>query len=59
LAVQASKRIALGITDGKVAADEERWKLSHREARRVMRSEDAKEGPKAFAQKRTPVWTGR
>lgn len=59
LAVQASKRIALGIADGKVAADEERWRLSHRESRLIMRSEDAQEGPKAFAQKRTPAWTGR
>lgn len=28
-------------------------------ASKVFRSEDAKEGPRAFAEKRPPVWSGR
>ncbi|MFJ4828625.1 crotonase/enoyl-CoA hydratase family protein [Streptomyces sp. NPDC088747] len=59
LAVQASKRIAKGISDGSVAAEEDRWSHSHAEARAVMRSADAKEGPRAFAEKRAPVWQAR
>ncbi|MYQ33917.1 crotonase/enoyl-CoA hydratase family protein [Streptomyces sp. SID4956] len=59
LAVQASKRIARGIQDGVVAQEEDRWSLSHAEARAVMNSADAKEGPRAFAEKRAPVWQAR
>ncbi|MFI0968284.1 crotonase/enoyl-CoA hydratase family protein [Streptomyces sp. NPDC021080] len=59
LAVQASKRIARGISDGSVAAEVDRWSHSHTEARAVMRSADAKEGPRAFAEKRAPVWQAR
>jgi crotonobetainyl-CoA hydratase len=59
LAVQASKRMALGIEDGRIAADEPRWAKSHKESASVMRSEDAREGPRAFAEKRAPLWTGR
>ncbi|MBV9842327.1 MAG: crotonase/enoyl-CoA hydratase family protein [Sphingomonadaceae bacterium] len=59
VSVQASKRIALGIANGKIAADEPLWARSHSEGKVVMRSEDAKEGPRAFAEKRKPVWKGR
>ncbi|AVZ41369.1 MULTISPECIES: crotonase/enoyl-CoA hydratase family protein [unclassified Dietzia] len=59
LAVQASKRIALGITDGARPDEEERWKVSDREMITVMTSEDAAEGPRAFAEKRDPVWKAR
>lgn len=59
LSVQASKRIALGISDGKIAADEAGWAATRREAAVVMRSEDAREGPRAFAEKRAPAWKGR
>jgi crotonobetainyl-CoA hydratase len=58
LAVQASKRIALGIDDGKIPSDEPRWAKSNKEVGPVMRSADAREGPRAFAEKRAPVWTG-
>ncbi len=32
---------------------------NNREGATVMRSEDAKEGPRAFAEKRTPVWQAK
>lgn len=35
------------------------WQLSDGAAERIMRSEDAKEGPRAFVEKRAPRWTGR
>lgn len=59
LSVQASKRIALGIADGRIADDDAAWAATRREASAVMRSADAREGPRAFAEKRAPVWTGR
>lgn len=59
LAVQATKRIARGIVAGRSAADEAAWLLSAEEVRRVMRSDDAAEGPRAFAEKRPPVWQAR
>ncbi|WP_210246842.1 enoyl-CoA hydratase-related protein [Devosia ginsengisoli] len=59
ISVQASKRIALGIIDGRIPADNDAWARSAAEAKVVMASEDAKEGPRAFAEKRTPVWKGR
>ncbi|WP_020109978.1 crotonase/enoyl-CoA hydratase family protein [Nocardia sp. 348MFTsu5.1] len=58
LAVQASKRIAGGIADGRVDRDDDDWSRNRNEARRVMASRDAKEGTRAFAQKRSPEWTG-
>lgn len=59
LSVQASKRIALGIEDGAIASDEAHWAANRRESALVMRSEDAREGPRAFAEKRMPSWKGR
>jgi len=59
LAVQASKRIARGMIDGKVAAESELWAMSRREGAALMTSEDAREGPRAFAEKRDPVWKAR
>jgi len=56
LSVQASKRLAMGIHQGKIASDDAFWEANKREARLVMRSQDAREGPLAFAQKRTPTW---
>lgn len=59
LAVQASKRVALGVDDGVITAESAAWKRSNREMRAVFGSEDAMEGPLAFAQKRAPVWKAR
>lgn len=59
LSVQASKRVALGIADGRIAADAPYWEHNTRERGVLMRSEDAREGPRAFAEKRKPVWKAR
>ena len=59
LSVQASKRIAQGVDDGVITADEAGWERTVNEMRSLIRSEDAKEGPLAFAEKREPVWKAR
>ncbi|MBK9004202.1 MAG: crotonase/enoyl-CoA hydratase family protein [Sphingomonadales bacterium] len=59
LSVQASKRIAMGISEGAIASDASFWEANNREGRVVMQSQDAKEGPLAFAQKRQPVWQAK
>lgn len=59
LAVQASKRVALGVDEGAITGELDSWKRSNREMRAVFTSEDAMEGPMAFAQKRAPVWKAR
>ena len=59
LSVQASKRIAYGVDDGVIADEEAGWERTVREMRSLIRSEDATEGPLAFAEKRQPVWKAR
>lgn len=59
LSVQASKRMAMGIVDGRIAREEDAWAQNRVETQRVFASEDSREGPKAFAEKRTPVWQAR
>ena len=56
LSVQASKRLARGIAEGAIASDDDFWVANRREGTVVMRSQDAREGPLAFAQKRAPSW---
>ena len=59
LSVQASKRVALDIMDGAIAPDAAHWAANTRERKMLMASEDAREGPRAFAEKRKPVWKAR
>ncbi len=59
LAVRASKRVSYGAIDGVVAADEPFWKQTFSEFSTLLKTEDAMEGPLAFAQKREPVWKAK
>lgn len=59
LAVQASKRLAHRLRDGEPLGEPELWDATEREIVALLRSEDAQEGPRAFAEKRAPVWKGR
>ena len=59
LSVQASKRVALGVENGEIVAEKSKWALSESEWQKLMNSDDAKEGPLAFAEKRAPVWKSR
>jgi enoyl-CoA hydratase len=54
LAVQAAKEIAV-----RALGNEPRFALEYDVTQRVMRTEDAREGPRAFAEKRTPVYRAR
>ncbi|MGW2340561.1 crotonase/enoyl-CoA hydratase family protein [Streptomyces sp. NPDC001661] len=56
LAVRATKEIVAKAPNW--TADEE-WQRMREIAGPVMRSEDAREGARAFAEKRAPRWTGR
>lgn len=56
LAVRASRSVVLASHDGD---DEALWELSTAALLRVMGSEDFAEGPRAFIEKRAPVWKGR
>ena len=55
LAVAASKQL---IRASQGATEEERWKIQRPHMATVWKSDDAKEGPRAFAEKRPPEWTG-
>jgi enoyl-CoA hydratase len=56
LAVQAILRT---IRDTEGMHEDEAFKLDAKVGAPVFSSEDAKEGPKAFAEKRPPVWSGK
>ena len=56
LAVAASKQI---IRQTRGLTEEESWAMQGPLVGKVFTSADAKEGPRAFAEKREPKWTGR
>jgi enoyl-CoA hydratase len=56
LAVAASKEL---IRSAQGATEAEFWKIQDPRRAEVFASDDAKEGPRAFAEKREPDWTGR
>jgi enoyl-CoA hydratase/carnithine racemase len=56
LAVRESRAIALAALE---ITEEEGWQLSAAASARIFRTEDAMEGPRAFAEKRAPQWKGR
>ena len=55
LAIQATKRSAL---EGLKLDMREAYRNESRISREVFATEDAKEGPRAFAEKRPPRWSG-
>lgn len=55
LSVAASKQL---IVDSFGRTEEEFWKHQIPEMRKVFASNDAKEGPRSFAEKRAPKWSG-
>lgn len=59
VAVQAAKRVARGMADGRAVVEDDDWARSEREDVRILASEDLKEGLLAFAEKRPAVWVGR
>jgi crotonobetainyl-CoA hydratase len=58
LAVRATKAIGRVISDQNFADEELGWQITARELPAVKQSADATEGPRAFLEKRRPVWTG-
>jgi enoyl-CoA hydratase/carnithine racemase len=56
LAVSESRAV---IRTAIAAGERDAWRRAERAWDVVLASEDAKEGPRAFAEKRAPVWTGR
>jgi enoyl-CoA hydratase len=56
LAIQATKAVLTGLAS---LSDAEARELEASKLQAVLASEDAKEGPRAFAERRAPMWRGR
>jgi len=56
LALQASKQVML--QSARFADLEQAMRATYERAEAMLASEDAKEGPRAFAERRAPVWRG-
>jgi crotonobetainyl-CoA hydratase len=59
VAVRASKEIVYRGLDAPLDFPGTAWEINKQHTSEVMTSEDAKEGPRAFAEKRAPNWVGR
>jgi enoyl-CoA hydratase len=66
LAARIAKNAPLGVAASKQImrqtrglTEEDSWALQRPLMAKVFTSQDAKEGPRAFAEKREPKWTGR
>lgn len=59
MSIRASKEVVLNGLDAPSMADAHREQNSYPAVCALFRSEDIKEGPLAFAQKRLPQWKGR
>lgn len=59
LSVRASKEVIYRGLDSTLSYPPEAWKINDELTAKVFVSKDAMEGPRAFAEKRKPVWTGQ